>query len=173
VWRRVRRKHILALVAALAGGVALYWLLSDRLTEEERQLVGRWSRTVTDKSPDDILVVMELCDDRTCRFAVLDAATGRPLQNAIEGRWSVQSGELVLDYETRTLIRLSRSVPRLRSHVRPLGAESLTVESVEPDALRLRTRGRPPLHPPEVQVYTRAADDIVMPASFAPGDLRR
>jgi hypothetical protein len=159
------------LVVALAGGVGLYWLLSDRLTDEERQLVGVWSRKVTLKSPDDTLVVWELNDDRSIRIAGFDIATDQPLQPAIEGRWSVRSGELVIDYEARTLHRLSRSVSAFQSRFRPLNTESLTVESVERDTLRLRTRGRPPLHPPETHVYTRAADDIVMPASFTPNGL--
>src|SRR5436305_1422021 len=127
--RKARRKRLLVCVAALAGGVALYWLLADRLTEEERQMVGRWSRTATLNSPDDALVVLELNDDRSCRLAVFDAATRQPLQSAIEGRWSVRSGELVIDYETRPWNRLSRSMPGLRNHVRSLRQESLTVEA--------------------------------------------
>lgn len=171
--RRVRRKHVLALVVALVGGIVLYWLLSDRLTEAERQLVGAWSRKVALQSPDDTLVVMELSDDRSSRLAIFDIATGRPLQPAIGGRWSVHSGELVIDYESRTLHRLSRSASALRSRFRPLNTESLTVESVEPDAIRLRTRGRSPLHPPEILVFTRAADGIAMPASFTPNGLAK
>ncbi len=167
-WRK--RLFVLAVVI-LVGGVALYWLLPDRLTDEERQLVGRWSRTVAVKSPDDTVQVLELNDDRSCRIALFDPVTRQPLQNALEGRWSVRSGELVLDYETRSLNRLSRSVPGLRGHVHALRRESLTVESVEPAALRLRTPGRPPVDPPETQVYTRATDRLEIPASFDPQDL--
>lgn len=169
--RKARWKHLLALVAALAGGIGLYWLLSDRLTKEEQQLVGVWSRKVTLKSPDDTLVVWEMNDDRSVRIAIFDTSTGQPLQQAIEGHWSAYSGELVIDYELRTLHRLSRSVSALRPHLQPLNAESLTIESVESTSLRLKPRRLPPV--PQPDIYTRMTDAIAMPASFTPKDLAK
>jgi hypothetical protein len=50
-----------------------------------------------------------------------------------------------------------------------LNTESLTIESIERDTLRLRTHGRPP----ETLVYTRTAGDIAMPASFTPNGLAK
>jgi hypothetical protein len=139
----MRRRRALLILGgiALAGAAALYWLLFVRLSAEERQLVGRWSRPDKLFSANDVVVVLELNDDRTSRWAIFDAGTGQPLQKAIPARWSVRSGKLTLDYETRFWGRWVRGSPRLQSklNIVPFGRETINIVAVEPAVLQLQS----------------------------------
>jgi hypothetical protein len=166
-----RRRALLVILGgiALAGAAVLYWLLFVRLSAEERQLIGRWSRVETLNSPGDVVLVLELNDDRTSRLALFDAASGQPMQKSIPARWSVQSGKLTFDYEIRTLGRLARGSPRLQSqlNIRPMNRETVVILAVEPTTLRLHSLMTPP---GAVQVYTRSGEQYRMPPIFAPGE---
>jgi len=100
-----RRRLILAIVAAVLLGMA-WWLSLDRLSAEERLLVGTWnfdSNSGTAKS------LLRFEPDR--RFAYRSMQDNGTASIFVWGeRWLVQDGAVVLDGERSAVRRAARPV---------------------------------------------------------------
>ncbi len=106
-----RRRLILVItvvgVVALAAG-ATCWLSFDRMTPEERQLVGTWQRPTDGAAT----LTLDLRGDRRWQERT---ESGGELTGAVGGRhWSARDGKLILNHESnrfrRALFPLLRMV---------------------------------------------------------------
>jgi hypothetical protein len=103
-------------LAALAVLLALitWYVLSPRLTEAERPLVGKWFHFLSQKAPDDTLVVYDFQPDRSLIIhglvVELNAATGGYIERELHGRWRVVSGELVFRFPTERGSSVTRAL---------------------------------------------------------------
>jgi hypothetical protein len=93
---RRRRLILVGLVALTALGLYVGWV--NRLTEEERQILGTWYRRVPQ---DGLLVRIDFAPDRTCSVYAIDERTGESLwptpvslQLRLRHRWRVRVGKL-------------------------------------------------------------------------------
>jgi len=98
-----RRRLILAIVAAVLCGVA-WWLSLDRLSAEERLLVGTWT---FDGESGTGRTEMQFLPDRQCWFGFGRATMTMYM---FSGRWFVRGGELVFDGEPSPVKRVLRPV---------------------------------------------------------------
>jgi hypothetical protein len=95
-----RRRLILAIVAAVLCGVA-WWLSLDRLSVEERLLVGTW---ISEGRPGSRLARMRFDGDGRCAFGF--AEPGGPVTMIYwAGPWSFRNGAVVFDGEASALRR--------------------------------------------------------------------
>jgi len=116
---RRRRLVLVGLVALTALGLWVGW--TNRLSEEERQVVGRWYRRLPPNSvfPDGALIVNDYGRDRTCSIHAIDERTGAILEradgrvSAIRGCWGVRDGKLICTYDQNLGLfdRARRSLP--------------------------------------------------------------
>jgi hypothetical protein len=100
------------------GGFAAWWLLSDRLSAEERRLVGTWHvPTETVGS-----VTMVVTADRRATITLVGSDFGDgPLKHEETGRWAFREGEFILDKEPSLFRRLLRPVgPFIGLRARPV-----------------------------------------------------
>jgi hypothetical protein len=123
-----RRRLILAIVAAVLFGMA-WWLSLDRLSAEERLLVGTWlfgGKSGTGR------IEHQFLPDRQCWFGF-----GQPshiTSYVFSGRWFIRRGELVFDSEPSAVRRVFRPVlsglgyPTAR--VDSYGLESITAREL-------------------------------------------
>src|SRR6516165_9965271 len=109
-----RRRLILAIVAAVLCGVA-WWLSLDRLSAEERLLVGRWT---CDCNSGTGYSLLRFQPDR--RFYGLLQYFGPGVMVERSGQWFIRGGELVFDGETSAVSRTFR--PIVRSIGRPVNS---------------------------------------------------
>jgi hypothetical protein len=103
-----RRLVVVIAVAALAVGAA-WWVFSDRLSAEERWLVGMWRQPDCPVSPE--IVVSFFDSDRQFYVAALrePRRSGSP-----PACWSIRDGTVVIDPEPSRLRRALRPIlPRL------------------------------------------------------------
>ena len=140
-----RRRLILAIVAAVLCGMA--WRLSlDRLSAEERRLLGTWYRRVPPNGcwPGGATYVHDFGPDRTCRVRAIDGRTGGPhlrpdgQPSGVRGRWRLGDGELVLDWDEGLVVRLRRALPAGFPGAVPSAANNCAIEQVAADELVLR-----------------------------------
>jgi hypothetical protein len=125
-----RRRLILAIVVAILIGMA-WWLSLDRLSAEERLLVGTW--TYEDRPGS----CMRLDADGRCGFGF--AEPGGPVTMDYWGPWSFQNGTVVLDSETSALRRGLRNLGLPSNETLTLRLESITANEmvlVMPDGTR-------------------------------------
>src|SRR5215207_4300501 len=97
-----RRLIVVATVAGLALGAA-WWLLDDRLSAEERRLVGAWRTRNPPPGTTDLIVFHP---DRRC-------FSGPPNlrdPSALPCHWYLRNGLLVIDHEPSGLRRAVRPV---------------------------------------------------------------
>jgi len=122
-----RRRLILAIVAAVLFGMTL-WLSLDRLTAEERLLVGTWR---FDGESGTGRTEMQFLPDRQCWFGFGRATMTKYM---FSGRWFVRGGELVFDGEPSAVRRVFRPVLSGLGYpsIRPdsYGLESITAREL-------------------------------------------
>jgi hypothetical protein len=102
-----RRRLILAIVATVLFGMT-WWLSLDRLSAEERLLVGTWTfdgKSGTGRNK------MYLGSDRRCAFPWFEPHVGSSLAEWW-GRWLVRNGSLVFDGEPDAVRRTVRPILR-------------------------------------------------------------
>ncbi len=92
---RRRRLIVVAVVAVLAIG-AMCWLSLDRLTPEERQLVGTWRRSIGSGAT---TITLDLRADR--RWQERGEYGGQLTGAAGGGHWSARGGKLALNLDGR------------------------------------------------------------------------
>jgi hypothetical protein len=145
-----RRLILAACVAVVALGAASWWY-SDRLTDEERQLVGTW-RTKTPYGS----ITGTMCFGADHRMQItrqLKIASASPVIATETGRWSFRERSLSVDYEHNAIRRA------LRPFCIYLGinvgyVSSTTMESVTTDEIVTPApRGGPG------EVWTRVRED--------------
>jgi hypothetical protein len=142
-----RRRLLLAIVATTLCGMA-WWLLLDRLSSEERLLVGTWYRRVppTDFWPGGAVYVHDFGPDRMCRIHAIDGRTGGPHlgpdghPSGIRGRWRVRDGELVCDWDEGFVVRLRRALPAGFPGALPAATDNSPIEQLAADELVFRDR---------------------------------
>jgi hypothetical protein len=132
-----RGRSILAVVA-LAGALgAAWWLNADRLTAEEKALVGTW-RSYDSRSNE--WSEMRLLPDRQYYCVRLSAPSTHASPS---GRWSVRNGTLIVDLEASTVRRAMRQVAdRIGVVVADVGIFPLA--SVTSDEFVISRRSSPP-----------------------------
>src|SRR4051812_43086359 len=110
--RKRRLIVILGVLALIAAGAAWWWSSLDRLSAEERKLVGLWRYAV---DGDDRQWRVEFAPDRR-------VLCGFPNDDLWElGRWSVRDGTIVMDREASPFLRAGRPVAlRLGVSVGPI-----------------------------------------------------
>jgi hypothetical protein len=126
-----RHRLMLAIVAAVLCGVAC-WLSLDRLSAEERLLVGTWT---FDANTGSRLAQMRFSAHR--RYAFGTCLAGDPVR-MVDGpaKWSVRDGAIVLDGEPSAVRRVVRLV--LRGLGLPCnGTVKCRLKSITPDELVL------------------------------------
>jgi hypothetical protein len=99
-----RRRLISAIVAAVLCGMA-WWLSLDRLSAEERLLVGTWTFDGTSRTR---RIEMQFLPDRQCYIGF-----GRPSHITAylySVHWYVRNGDLVFDGEPNAVRRVLRLV---------------------------------------------------------------
>src|SRR5438876_10221198 len=100
-----RRRLILAIVAAVPFGMG-WWLSLDRLSAEERLLVGTWTfdgKSGTGRNK------MYLGPDRRCAFPWYEPNVGHCLAEWF-GPWFVRDGAVVFDSEPSAVRRTVRPI---------------------------------------------------------------
>src|SRR6476646_4316445 len=95
-----RRRLILAIVATVLCGVA-WWLSLDRLSAEERLLVGTWSLGPKAR--------WQFWPDRRHAYGGIQPSGAGEMTES-EGRWFVRDGAVVFDPEPSGLRRSLRPV---------------------------------------------------------------
>ncbi|HEY1376815.1 MAG TPA: hypothetical protein VGF55_08470 [Gemmataceae bacterium] len=107
-----RRRLVLVVAAAAVVAGAGWWLSLDRLSAEERPLVGTWAYEDWDKP--GVMRTAVFGPDRVCVCPTDAAPRGDRCS------WSVRGGAVVFDYEPSRLRRLLRPVaPLLGLAVKP------------------------------------------------------
>src|SRR5437867_1538875 len=142
-----RRRLILAIVAAVPFGMG-WWPSLDRLSAEERLLVGTWHRWVppNDFWPGGATYVHDFGPDRTCRIHAMDGRTGGPhlrpegQPSGVRSRWRVRDRELVLDWDEDLVVRVRRALPAGFPGALPAAPDNCPIEQLAADELILRDR---------------------------------
>ncbi len=122
-----------ACVGAVVLAAFIVW--AERLTPEERPLVGRWSAPSEENH--DELKLLAFGTDRSCRLQVLRrggiAARGSP------GRWAVREGRIIIAPPVRSFPdRIARLLGRV-----PKEAEfEISFRTPDPDTLDTERQGR-------------------------------
>jgi hypothetical protein len=129
------RRRLIVVVSALAlviGGVAS-WASADRLTAEERALVGTW-RLAPGASGGSATWVFG--PDRRSYICLRGPADSEDADEIVQsGRWSMQDGVIVVDGEDSLARRALRPVLRLLR--RPVARVERFTASVTADGLVL------------------------------------
>jgi hypothetical protein len=125
------RRLILAIVAAVLCGMA-WWLSLDRLSAEERLLVGTW--TYGGKSGVGACG-MRFWPNRHCAFGKADRDGTLSLDEWF-GRWFVRDGVVKFDGEPSAVSRAFRPVVRTVG-LPTNGAVTYGLESITPDKIVL------------------------------------
>jgi hypothetical protein len=127
-----RRRLILAACVAVVALGAAWWLFVERLTAEERLLVGVW-RPETEQPNAE--VVWEFRGDRSFQCTHTSKRKGMPSSEAIyAGRWYVKGDDLFTDFEDSFFRRYFRPVARMIG-MRGRDLESSRVESLTADRI--------------------------------------
>jgi hypothetical protein len=114
-----RRRLILAVALATLVLSAGWWYYAERLSAEERLLVGVWSHRVGPSAlfPGGGTVVMEFDSRRTYTTRAYITSTGQPLRErdgrevVYIGHWNVQDGRLHETVEEGFLDRIRYLIP--------------------------------------------------------------
>jgi hypothetical protein len=126
-----RRRLTLAIVATVFCGAA-WWLSLDRLSAEERLVVGTW---IYDGTSPNVRPAMRIGPDRQCAFASAPPRDGHYQLNS-SALWYVRDGAVVFDREPSAIRRTVR--PVLHAIGLPAGgAMSYSLDSIAADKLVL------------------------------------
>jgi hypothetical protein len=138
---RRRRLMLVGLVALTAVGLSVGWL--NRLTKEERQILGTWYRRVPQGGA---LVRLDFAPDGTCSVNSIDERTGValwPTPVSLQRRWRVRDGKLretVDDLNLGLVDRARRMLPAgFPGAVAPTGS-TFVVERLTADEFIIRDR---------------------------------
>jgi hypothetical protein len=99
--RRLILAACVAVVAVVALGAAWWW--ANRLSAEERRLVGTWRCQI---GSTEMKCTLALKADRYCDCTV-SAEFGT---RSVPGRWSSRDGKIAVDYEPNPVYRALRPV---------------------------------------------------------------
>jgi hypothetical protein len=141
-----RRRLVLVAVVLvlLAGWLALHQAAG--LSEEEQRLLGTWYRQVPPNSfwPSGAVYVHDYGPDRTCRIHAIDGRTGTDhlgpngQPSGIHGRWRVEHGRLIVDWDEGRLVRLRRMLPASFPGAIPYTPDACSIEHVSGNVLIVR-----------------------------------
>jgi hypothetical protein len=141
---RRRRLMLVGLVALTALGLWVGW--GNRLSEEERQVVGKWYRRephgpAVSRGP---LVRLDFFPDRTCSVYAIDERTGaalwsEPLQFR-RHEWRVRDGKLIETENLGFVDRVRGMLPAGFPGAVAVATVTLVVERLTADELILRDR---------------------------------
>src|SRR4051794_22647082 len=107
-----RRRLMLVTAAAVVALLPAWYLLPDRLSPEERRLVGTWYAVGTWSGEPE---TVEFAPDRRVRWWVGE----QDARDAV--RWSVSGQDLMIDPELNPVRRALRPLaPQVRIQVRPV-----------------------------------------------------
>jgi hypothetical protein len=126
----------------LVSLAATCWFLSNRLCQTEREVVGTWyhHNLATPDMSVDCHVVWVFRPDRSCKIFAQDSATGQVLDiGPLVGRWWVEDGAVVCDWDQGLLARARRML-RFRSRQYDVNA----IESITGEEMLFRPRGGTP-----------------------------
>jgi hypothetical protein len=124
-----RRRLILAACVAVVALGAAWWWYVDRLTAEERQLVGKWQ---LNSGPNGIDCLWTFQADRQTEWNSWQLPGRRGRKVALNGQWAVHDGLLNTEYETSPLRRALRPIiGRFWSIQQPVVHGSIEFESTD------------------------------------------
>jgi hypothetical protein len=97
--RRRRRWVLIALVLVLTGAICVgcWWNARQRLTGEERQLVGKWTIQF-DRNPPDVVIEYEYRPDRTWRLRNYHPKDGELIGDGPGQTWRLSGNKLIKRY---------------------------------------------------------------------------
>ena len=126
-----RRRLILVIVAMVVCGF-VWWQSPDRLSAEERLLVGTW---IYEGRAANVRPAMRIGPDRQCAFASSPPSDGH-YQFDSSARWFVRDRVVVFDGEPSAIRRTVRPVLRAIGLL-PGDARSYSLDSITADKLVL------------------------------------
>jgi hypothetical protein len=139
---------LVVLVAMSAVGLSVGWI--NRLSEEERRILGRWYRRLPPNSvfPGGALIVNDYSRNRTCSIHAIDERTGAVRErtdgraSAIRGWWVVRDGKLIYTYDLNLglLDRARRLLPAGFPGAWPVEPDTYPIERLTADELIVRDR---------------------------------
>jgi hypothetical protein len=142
----MRRRRLIVVVAVLTPLAAAGWLTLDRLSGQERALVGTWQA-----GPDPAGQWASCSFGADRRFVYVASLPGGG-GTGFSGRWSFRGGVVTLDPQANPIRRAIRPVWSALGK-RLYSLRTFAAEAISPDRVVMTPPGGQP------QVYTRAPAD--------------